>query len=426
MFCISTQGSERATTGPGTMIITASGKTHVVWQDSTTNGYFNRARTLDRASGKWSPVTTLNRGLNNHARPILTIDSGGFLHAVLSGHNSPTTYRQSKRPHDTSEWTEPVEVGPGTYPVMSCGGDDTLYLTLRAGNHAGVDLYVKPPGKPWQKPLQIIRRHPDYPGYLAAPIGLAFGPDGRTLHLVCDFYESKDWQRQFGVHQAVAYMRSPDGGKTWQRADGSPMAVPARPETMDKLAQDIRPRSEQLPPVVASGGSIVVDSTGRPFVFYISHLKKLGELILATPDAKGRWQQRALDAIEKSHPGFWPTSKTFTIADDDALVGVVSLMETARTKLNDGVPTRATRLEPVPGTPAVWMISRDGGKTFMVTPFLPAGPQATRCEFNLERAGLHNRIECGRRPGVLFFEGLVRYPAKGETIQNKVYWLETP
>ena len=424
-FCISTEGSERATTGPGNMIVTAAGKTHIVWQDSTKDGYFNRARTLDRASGQWSAASTLNRGKDNHARPILTIDSSGTLHAVISGHNSPVIHRQSKRPHDTSEWTDPVEIGAGTYPVMACGGDDTLYLTLRSAKHDALLLYIKPPGKSWQKPVELVRRAPEYTGYVGYANGLAFGPDGKILHIVCDFYEGKDWDKQLGLHQAVTYMRSPDGGRTWQRADGSDVAIPARPETMDTLAQDIRVRPEKSsPPVLSSGGAILVDSKGSPFIFYSSHLKKPGELILASTDARGQWRPRSVDAIEKSHAGFRINRRSFTIMQDDVIEGIVELAPIDDAKLKDGFPTRESRLNPPTGTPVVWMISRDGGETFEVTPALPTAPQVARCAFNIERPGGHNRIEMGRRPSFSFFEGLIRYPEKDETIQNKVYWFE--
>lgn len=425
-WLVSDIGSERATTGPGNTIVTAAGRTHVVWQDSTPEGYFNRVRTFDRSGKVWSPTVTLNQGCDNHARPILTMDSRGFLHTVLGGHNSPTTHRQSKRPHDTSEWTDPVEIGSGTYPVMACGADDTLYVTLRAADHTGMDLYAKPAGEPWRKPIRIVRRHPDYPGYVGLANGLAFGPDGRTLHLVCDFYESKDWQKQIGLHQAVAYMRSPDGGATWQRADGSPVSIPAQSENMDMLAEYFCPHLEShAPPVIAAGGSLVMNSRGVPFVlFYQSSLNPPGGLILATPDARGRWQQRPLDAIQNIHPGFRSGAKNFTITEDDELHGLIQMLDVERTRGPDGLPTRAAMLNPPPGQPVVWLRSRDGGKTFDVTPAWPLDPGVTQCAFNLERPDSHHRIEAGRRPGLLFFEGLIRYPEKGETIRNKVYWFE--
>ena len=85
---ISSTGSERATSGAGNKIVTFGGKTHVVWQDVTSEGYFNRVGSLDHATGRWSEPFTLNKGRDNHARPVLTVDGRGYLHAILSGHNS--------------------------------------------------------------------------------------------------------------------------------------------------------------------------------------------------------------------------------------------------------------------------------------------------------------------------------------------------
>ena len=92
---ISQIGSERATSGAGNKVVTYEGRTHVVWQDVTGEGYFNRVCTFDRGTGECLGPFTLNKGRDNHARPVMTIDHHGYLQAVMSGHNSPVTYRRS-------------------------------------------------------------------------------------------------------------------------------------------------------------------------------------------------------------------------------------------------------------------------------------------------------------------------------------------
>ena len=151
------------------------------------------------------------------------------------------TYRRSLEPNNASAWAEPEAAGSGTYPTLVCGADGTLYLTLRSSKRwDGVDLYVKSPDQPWRKQCKFIVRDPDLNGYGAFHNGLAWGADHKTLHLVQDFYESKGSRR--GVHQAVCYMQSRDGGQTWQRADGTPVALPARFEDMDVLARSVGKR----------------------------------------------------------------------------------------------------------------------------------------------------------------------------------------
>ena len=36
----------------------------------------------------WSPTYTLGEGTDNHARPTLTVDSQGYLHAIIGGHHT--------------------------------------------------------------------------------------------------------------------------------------------------------------------------------------------------------------------------------------------------------------------------------------------------------------------------------------------------
>jgi len=61
----------------GGKVVTFGDKTHVVWQDSTKQGYFNRVRSPDHATGEWSETFTLNQGRDNHARPVITVDHNG-------------------------------------------------------------------------------------------------------------------------------------------------------------------------------------------------------------------------------------------------------------------------------------------------------------------------------------------------------------
>jgi len=84
MHIVSDQGSERATNDKG-KIITYDGLTHVTWQDVTLEGYFNRVRTLDHATGKWSAPVTLDSGVDNRARAVLAITPDGILRAAVGG-----------------------------------------------------------------------------------------------------------------------------------------------------------------------------------------------------------------------------------------------------------------------------------------------------------------------------------------------------
>ena len=424
-YSISDSGSERATSGSGCKIITFKDKTHVVWQDADKKGaYLNRICTLDNGSGKWTEPFTLNQGKDNHARPVIAVDRQGYLHVVLSGHNSPVTYCRSVRPNDSSEWTKAEDLGRGTYPVVTVAVDGTLLATMRVSPRwAGVDLFAKKPGKPWKKRSRLLYRDPKYPAYAGYQTGLAWSPDRKTLHIVMDFYESYDTYKARGAHQAICYMRSPDGGHTWEKSDGTPVQLPARPEQMDTIARHQGPGRKDLPPpVILAQGSLVVDGRGTPHVLYVSHQEKPGQVLVAIPDGKGGWKRREVDGLSKKWPGLRPMGcrGSFTIDDAGNLYALLELKPYGQ-GWKDGKPTRAMVF--ADSKQLAWITSRDGGKTFTAGEALPDGKIIHQP--NVERPAGFNQIKAGTSPPFIYFDGLSRYRRKGEVIRNNVFFVRS-
>ena len=417
---ISQIGSERATSGAGNKIITHDGRTHVVWQDVTSEGYFNRVCTFDHDTGAWSRPLTFNKGRDNHARPIITVDHQGYLQAVMSGHNSPVTYRRSVRPNDAGEWTEGQPAGSGTYPVVVCGLDDTLYLTLRSPNRwDGVDFYSKSRDGAWEARGKLVKRREDYTGYGAFQTGMAIGADG-VIHLVIDFYEGTGIRDQRGLHQAVCYMCSRDGGETWEKADGTRIKLPARPEQLDILVRSEEDeRHEPMPrPEVLSQGCIVVSSQ-EPHILYISHLDKPGEIVHAWPDEKGIWQRESIDA---GFPDHRPTGCRGAFSMDEAgtLYALLELQPLGK-GWNNGKPTRGLNWE-TEDKRLIWLILQEGDRDWKTQLALPQ--DAIFNEANLERPTGANTISAGLYPPFVFFDGESRYPDKetDEVINNRVFF----
>ncbi|MFW5798706.1 MAG: BNR-4 repeat-containing protein [Planctomycetota bacterium] len=435
MHVVSGQGSEAATVGGGGKLVTRDGKTHVVWQDLASavtykagggnvprsHGYLNRVRTFDHATGEFSEPVTLNKGVDNHARPNICMDHDGILHVVISGHNTAVTYRRSLKPNDSSAWTEPVVIDKGTYPVPVCGPDNSVYLVMRsAEGWNGVNFYVKPPDRPWRKQAHLVRRDPDMPGDAAFHSGLAVASDG-TIHAVIDFYEGKGIYEKRGLHQAVCTMRSGDGGKAWTRADGTPIPLPARPEQMDVLARDTATERHLplAPPVVLAMGSIVLDRQERPHVLFIDHRRGPGQLVHATPDDQGTWTRTDIDAITRAFPKHRPTSVrgSFGVLADGTLVALLQLVPLGDGWRN-GLPTRALRSDPRIERPLARLTSRDNGATWTATPAV----QDHRCYgTNLERPTGGNTVSADRLPPFVYFTGIRRYLEEGEMVNNTVY-----
>ena len=419
---ISEIGSERATQGNGGKIVSRHGKTHIVWQDATEAGYFNRVRTLDRETGRLSEVVTLNRGKDNHARPNLVMDHQGYLHAIISGHNSPVIHRRSLESNDASAWAEPRTIGGGTYPVPTCGPDGTLYVMMRPSGHDGADLYAKPKDQPWRLRCKLVHRDPELPGYGAFHGGLAVSEDG-TLHALVNFYESAALSERRGLHQAIAYMKSPDGGETWTKADGTPVEVPARPEEMDALAQDrATERHEPLPPALFhAGANLTLDEAGRPHVLYYDHRIAPGQLLHATPDEGGRWQRTPIPAetFERAFPGYRPTGiESAQILGHGGTILALVALQPLDEMWDNGLPTRAMRFATDRDKRLVWLVSRDGGRSWQTRPAIEGG------DFNsptAERITGGNQLPADQLPPLAYFDGASRYPEAGELLQNNVY-----
>jgi len=445
-FLLSSRGCERATSGTGNKIITHKGKTHVAWLDSTEEGYFARVRTRDRKTGRWSPTYTLGKATDNHGRPAMTLDSKGYLHVVYGIHGNTVPYKRSVRPNDASEWTEKKTFGGKmTYPTFVCGPDDTLYMTGRYG-WKGVRMYARPPGKDWEDRGLIIRIREDCFYYAGFQEGLAWGPGHRTLHLSCKFYQGKSKQGNlFGTVQSANYMRSTDFGKTWQRADGTPIELPATSKTMDVFAAG---ESSYPKPGIRNEGAIVVDSRGRPYVLYYHYnTRPPGQVFLVTPDEQGRWQHLPLQAaMEKNWPG-WAVidcRSGFTITEDDVICIAMHIIprehpvaesEKARWKSGTGYSTNAENArwslesaknwaeENSKECEIAWFESRDGGKTFTAKTVLKSDPEITYHQPSLEMPTGFNRIPAGSYPGLIYFTGLERNAGPNEVIDNNVYYV---
>ena len=424
-YVLSEAGSITATQGSGSKIVTFDDRTHVVWQEHRPEGFFNIVRTLDRAAGDLAPPVVLNQGVDDHARPILIADSAGFLHAVLSGHNSPMAYRRSLKANDSSAWTDDVPVGAGTYPVLVCGADDTLYLTLRnADGWSGTDLYLKPPGGDWEPGAKPVRRTDAYAGYATYTNGIAVAAD-TTLHAVWDFFETEGGDPQYGLDEATGYMRSRDGAGTWERADGSTIELPARPEQMDLLGRHhesfeaINPGSS-----IASSGAIALDGDDNPIILYLSHVEKPGQLFACTISSRGRWSQTPLELIEQTWPDMRPgrLERGMTRTADGAVHMLLELLPLSEGWDADGKQTRLIGNPDRPGKLLVWLSTSDGARSWSVELALPAGVFFNRA--NVERAASAIQPAPGRKPAFIYHDG----PTRGDgdrVIQSNVY-LVTP
>ena len=413
---LSRQAGVAATLGTGNKIITHQGKKHVAWMDKR-GEFVSVIKTLDLASGKWSPTYTIGASRDNHGRPALTLDSRGYLHTVYGIHQAVIPYRRSVRPNDASEWTDERTFGGSlSYPTLLCGPDDRLFLSGRYG-WDGVRFFVKPLDKNWEDRGLIIRVCDGCKSYAAFHEGLVWGPDHRTLHLGCRFYESTtDESVYWGSIQSANYMRSRDFGRTWERADGTRIKGTATAKTMDVL---IAGESMDPKPGIRNDGAIVVDSEGSPYVLYFRNTpEKPGQIFLATADREtGKWRQLPLQkAMDRYYPGWAIVDSRagFTITEDDRLYMAVSLAAIDHPKANwDGKPLSKRSNEPAlwshqfpEARRIAWVESKDRGQTFTAYSVLANDPWIAHVGPSLEMPTGHHRIAAGSYPGLIYYNSL--------------------
>ena len=424
---LSETGSERGTAGIGNKIVTVDGMTHAVWQESDAAGYYSVAASRDNATGQWSAPVRLDSGVDNHARPCITVDGDGYLHVLIGGHNTPLKYLRSVKAGDTAAWTPTQSFGKGTYPSLLCHPDGTLVVSVRPSGsgkgRTGADLYIRMAGATaWiHRPL-VFEREPKYEGYAGYNTALAWGPEGKTLHLAADVYEGHGVYEDRGTNQLVMYMVSDDLGETWRKADGTLIEPRRYPNQLDVIAENSRVREQKMPTPVLRLGGLAVDSTGRPFVMYMSHEPTAGEVHLVTPDGEGGWREMPIAAaVERAAPGYGACGNRggFTVTAGDELQSLIPIAPIDQF----GVPG-ASKVDAL-DVRHLWVTSADGGQTFAIMRPLPETP-APRHVATVEKPTGHNTIAAGRSAGLLYVEGLHRYPRKDEVLNTKVYFVDMP
>ncbi|MFO7907537.1 MAG: BNR-4 repeat-containing protein [Pirellulaceae bacterium] len=408
-FRLSAQGCGRATGyAEANKIVTRGQRTHVAWLDSPPDGFRVRVRTLDHGSGEWSPAYTVGQAHDNHGGPALTIDREGFLHVAYYPHHHAMRYRKSKRPGDGSEWGPELTFGQRlTYPTLVCGQDNTLYLTARrsfSDRPWRVELWKRPGGKEtWRGGQALLASR--YPGYAHFQESLAWGRDHRTLHLCCRFHEKTD-DKGYGRLQAVAYLVSPDAGRSWRRSDGVEVSLPATADSAEILASGGVDHARVL-----RAGAMAVDPSGRPHLVYSVQEEGHSQLLVASPRGDGNWHRIDLTKFLPDQWSSWnlmaPAGITFTAGGDMVVTAQIQIPREGESSW--GNPTNEV----------VAFRSQDGRDKFSCSLISELDREQSHWLPNIERATGHHPVP--RDPGIIYTAG--RPGAKNtERLSNQVFF----
>jgi hypothetical protein len=224
------------------------------------------------------------------------IDGDGYLHMAWGVHAHPLLYAKSDAPVTGSAPIRMLSLGTAgmtgqenavTYPKFQTLPDGDVLFLFREGGSGNGDWYlhrydtdtdswapVHADGGGISQPLMLGRG--DTPDNCFYPDRMTLGPDG-MLHLAGVFRysgggvgDSVAGEIGYQTNHRYVYLRSPDGGTTWQRSDGSPIDLPVvEAAWFQSLGADHVPEIvEDLPEgySIMNMSGMTTDSAGRPII----------------------------------------------------------------------------------------------------------------------------------------------------------------
>ncbi len=217
-------------------------------------------RELDSDQWHIQPTSLYGNVEDAHNSISIIVDGAGYLHVSWDHHNDPLRYVRSLEP-GSLEMGEPEQISESsarhlvTYPEfyrLPEGDLLFMYRHGRSGDGAQVLHHYNVSTGLWTLlHEQLIDGQGEVNPYWQTTID-----QQGTLHL------SWNWRRHGGVesNHDLAYARSQDGGRTWERTDGEKYQLPITPETAE-YALRIPENSSMM-----NQTSMAADSRGNPYI----------------------------------------------------------------------------------------------------------------------------------------------------------------
>jgi hypothetical protein len=210
---------------------------------------------------EWTNTVTDFRGNIKDAHNSISImaDGAGFLHVAWDHHDNPLRYVRSKQA-GSLEFTQPMPMTGTTeekvsYPQFYRLPDGNLLFFYRAGHSGRGNLVLNH----YDAKAQSWKRLHDnlISGEGARNAYWQVAVDGKgAIHLSWVWRESPD----VASNHDMCYARSQDGGKTWERADGTTYTLPVT-QASAEVALRIPQKRELI-----NQTSICADEAGQPII----------------------------------------------------------------------------------------------------------------------------------------------------------------
>jgi hypothetical protein len=259
--------------------------------------------------------STLSKGdrkIDSHGRPIIEMDTQGYLHIVYGGHGgeredglNPLSidtphaggrmlHVVSKNPYDISEFEYVDDITPfASYTKSYKMGNGDIYLFTRAGTHKSPWVYYKMPAgsKRFEEPVIITWPTPQS----GAPINvdtfyinpLKISDTEIAISFLwheCNFLEIHDKETYARVN--AYYMRLDTTDGTFYNANGENIALPVTIDVANEKMLAFDSTDKEETPFTTS--PLMLDD-GRPAVAYQARTKSYREWRVASFN-DGQWQ----------------------------------------------------------------------------------------------------------------------------------------
>jgi hypothetical protein len=239
-------------------LVTAGDTQYVAFYDSERYVVLGRRKLGTR---DWTLHRTQYQGnaADAHNTISIMVDGAGYLHVAWDHHNNRLRYAKSVRPGVLELGDKQPMTGQGedavTYPEFHRMPDGNLLFLFRDGasgeGNLVVNRYDVATGT-WQRLFSnLISGEGQRSAYWQA-----FVDTRGTIHLSWVWRESPD----VSSNHDLAYARSRDGGRTWEKSDGARYALPITAATAEYAAR-IPTGSELI-----NQTSMAADRDGRPYI----------------------------------------------------------------------------------------------------------------------------------------------------------------
>ncbi|MCX5662035.1 MAG: BNR-4 repeat-containing protein [Planctomycetota bacterium] len=381
---LSELGSDRATAYPwSNKIVTAEGKTHVVWTDTIA---LTRGRTFDHATRTWGPTHAIGQGVDNHNNPALTLDREGRLHVIYGPHGAHGRYEDAWT-DGAFKWHAAPNPGGfegmaaktervgnlGTYASIVNTPEGLDCIVYRGGEHPPMLMFQKQRPQPtpggWTQ-AQPLMCQEIAPGYTHTGPQIFCSPDG-TLYVTGHFYAM---YREGSL--GVTILRSTDHGRTWTDLTGRAVETPI-------LYSEQTAVPHPAPALDPRNWGAAVDSRGQVWAATGS-TRRAGRGALVSRWTGAGWETH--DIGKHLPAGRSPVDGGFTIDTRDRLhVALTAVDENPR-----GTPDKPWSC---PTSEVFHLCSEDGGKNWECGQVSPSDLEVANWLPSISRPGPFHPVE---------------------------------